>query len=502
MINTLMVAPNKKYVAVLTCDFILINRVIKFFITTSLFLPVAISLIAQKADLHPKPQRPDVLFVIADDWGYPHAGAYGDPVVKTPNFDRVAKAGVLFTNAYCAAPSCSPSRAAILTGLYPHRLEEGVNLWGFLPKKYPVYPALLSQAGYAVGSQRKGWGPGIFQEGGYADNPAGQVVDVKPFLRNLSREKPFCFWYGSSDPHRPYVAGTGKASGMDVTKVRVPSFLPDVPEIRSDIMDYYFEVERFDRDLGEVLDLLDSLGRLQNTIVVVTGDNGIPFPRAKANVYDGGAHIPLAMSWGNKIKGGRTFTGFVNLIDISATFLDAAGVKDLPAQDGKSLLPILLESSKVHRKEVYIERERHAYVRQGNLSFPVRAVRNNEFLYVRNLKPDRWPAGDSNLVSPRTSYGDIDAGPSKQYMLQHQHDQQIAVFSKLALQRRPEEELYDLKKDPAQLKNVARDKIYEKELKKLRMQLDQWMKDTNDPRVHGGDQIEHYKYYGMNNRGQ
>lgn len=449
-----------------------------------------------------KAQRPDILFVIADDWGFPYAGAYGDPLVKTPNFDRVAKAGVLFTNAYCAAPSCSPSRAAILTGLYPHRLEEGVNLWGFLPKKFPVYTELLKGAGYKVGSQRKGWAPGKYQEGGYTDNPAGPVTDIKPFFRNLSKEQPFCFWYGSSDPHRPYVEGTGKASGMDITKAKVPAFLPDVPEIRNDLLDYYFEIQRFDRDLGEVLDLLDSLGRLQNTIVVVTSDNGMPFPRAKANVYDGGAHIPLAIAWGDEIKGGRTFNGFVNLIDISATFLDAAGVKSLSAKDGKSLLPLLTGKTNEHRMAVFLERERHAYAREDNVSFPVRAIRNNDFLYIRNLKPDRWPAGDSSLVSKRTKYGDIDGGPSKQYMLQHQHEPGIAMVANLALNKRPLEELYDLKKDPGQLKNVAGVKAYQPKLKDLGNQLDKWMQETNDPRLKGGDQIEKYTYFGMNLNGK
>lgn len=291
--------------------------------------------------------------------------------------------------------------------------------------------------------------------------------------------------------------GTGKASGMDITKTKVPAFLPDVPEIRNDLLDYYYEIQRFDRDLGEVLDLLDSLGRLRNTIVVVTSDNGMPFPRAKANVYDGGAHIPLAISWGDKIKGGRTFEGFVNLIDISATFLDATGVKTLSATDGKSLLPLLMGKTNEHRAAVFLERERHAYAREDNLSFPVRAIRNKDFLYIRNLKADRCPAGDSSMVSKPIKYGDIDGGPSKQYILQHQHEPGIAPVANLALSKRPPEELYDLKKDPNQLKNVAGVKTYQPELKKLGNQLDGWMRETSDPRLKGGDQIEKYPYFGM-----
>ena len=120
-----------------------------------------------------QPPRPIILFCIADDWSFPHAGALGDKVVRTPNIDRLAREGMIFTNAFCAAPSCTPSRAAMLTGRYPHELEQGGNLWSFLPAKYKVVPDILEQAGYAVGHTRKGWGPGNFQAGGRERNPAG-----------------------------------------------------------------------------------------------------------------------------------------------------------------------------------------------------------------------------------------------------------------------------------------------------------------------------------------
>lgn len=458
-------------------------------------IPLAFSLLllavhivyAQKKD------RPNILFVIADDWGYPHAGAYGDPIVKTPDFDRIANNGVLFTNAYCAAPSCTPSRAAMLTGLYPHRLQQGVNLWGFLPSGFPTYPQLLKEAGYAVGSERKGWGPGNYQAGGYQHNPAGPQVHYREFFKDLPADQPFCFWYGSSDPHRPYVEGAGASAGLAANSVKVPPFLPDVPVIRNDILDYYYEVQRFDNDLGKVLALLDSLGRLENTLIVVTSDNGIPFPRAKANVYDGGARLPLAVCWAGRIRGGRVFDGFVSLVDIAATFLDVAGIAPPAIMDGKSLLPVLTGGAASHRSEVFIERERHARARAGNTGYPVRAVRTKEFLYVRNLKPDRWPAGDSGAEFSEGVYGDIDRGPSKAFLVK----QQPEPFATLALHKRPAEELYDLRSDPHQLKNVAANKKYAAALAALRAKVDSWMLETKDPRRNGGGaEIEQYPYFG------
>ena len=233
--------------------------------------------------------QPNILFVIADDWSYPHASIYGDKVIKTPNFDRVAREGALFDNAYCAAPSCSPSCAAILTGQMPHRLEQRANLWGVLDKQYPNYTRILENQGYYVGLTRKGYGPGNFKAGGYDFNPAGKPYpDFATFYAQAPKDKPFCFWFGTTDPHRPYDLGTGEQAGMKPGQVQVPGWLPDSPVVRGDILDYYFEVQRLDRELGEMLKILEDVGQLDNTLVVVTSDNGMPFPRGKATLYDSG----------------------------------------------------------------------------------------------------------------------------------------------------------------------------------------------------------------------
>jgi arylsulfatase A-like enzyme len=465
------------------------------------FLGLALSLIVLTAAGPQRPRtdsRPNILVIIDDDWGYPHAGAYGDKVVKTPHFDRVAREGVLFTNAFAAAPSCTPSRASLLTGRTAHQLAEGGNLWGFLPSRFAVYPDLLESAGYVVGVTRKGWGPGNFQAGGRTRNPAGaQFADFEEFYRQAPKDKPFCFWFGTNDPHRPYEKGSGARSGMKLDDVVVPAFLPDTPEVRSDILDYYYEVERADREAGAILAALERDGRLDNTIVVWTGDNGMPFPRAKANVYDGGTHVPLAIRYPPRVKGGRTLDDFAVLTDLAPTLLEAAGLSAPAGMTGRSLMPLLAGQRQPGRDAVFLERERHANVRRGDLSYPARAIRTKDFLYIRNLRPDRWPAGDPEMYFAVGPFGDIDGGPSKDLLLARQSDPAIGRYFALATAKRPAEELYDLRKDPGQIENVAMRPELAQAKKELRAALDKWMRDTGDPRATtDDDRWDRYPYFG------
>ena len=276
-------------------------------------------------------RRPNVLFCLADDWSWPHASIAGDKVVRTPTFDRVAREGVLFTNAFVTAPSCTPSRGSILTGQWHWRLEEGGNLWSTLPAKFAVYPDILEEAGYHVGYTRKGWGPGRDDPGGRTRNPAGpRYRNFQEFLKVRPEGKPFCFWFGSTDPHRGYKWQSGVNSGMKLEDVEVPACLPDSQTVRTDICDYYWEVQRFDREVGELLKLLEENGELDSTLVVISGDNGMPFPRCKSNLYDLGTHVPLALRWPARVRGDRVVEDFVSLSDLAPTFLEAAGFKRIP----------------------------------------------------------------------------------------------------------------------------------------------------------------------------
>jgi len=444
-------------------------------------------------------ERPSILFVIADDWSYPHAGVYGDKVVKTPHFDRVAREGVLFTNSYCAAPTCTASRGGVVTGQAIHRLDEGANLYGTLPGRLKVYPDILEAAGYTVGLTGKGWGPGPLEGSGRTRNPAGpNFKDFGVFLSQAPKDKPFCFWFGSHFPHRNYEPGCGVKSGMRLKDVDVPPFLPDTPEVRGDILDYYHEVQQFDKQVGAVLDTLEASGRAENTIVAVTSDNGMPFPRSKATLYDIGTHMPLAFRWPAKVKGGRKVDEVVSHTDFAPTFLEAAGIKPLPEMTGRSMLDLLHGQQGAHRDAVFVERERHANVRKDNLGYPARAVCMKNFIYIRNFHPERWPAGDPEMWVSVGPFGDIDTGPSKKLLLDRRDDPRIKPFFDLATGKRPAEELYDISKDPWTLRNVANEPEYASMRQKLAHRLDTWMAKTDDPRASdpNDDRWDKYPYAG------
>ncbi|MDP6447706.1 MAG: sulfatase, partial [Pirellulaceae bacterium] len=340
-------------------------------------------------------RSPNVLIAISDDQSWPHASAYGSKMVKTPNFDRVAREGVLFTNAFSPSPGCSPSRASFLTGLHTWQLEHAGTHASYFDQRFATFPDQLTRGGYYVGYTGKGWGPGNWRKLGRQTNPAGPVFQPASqddkrmgryagafanFLRQRPADKPFCFWFGSSDPHRGYAKASGLQKGKRLADAEVPAFLPDTPEIRGDMLDYAFEVERFDDDLGKILKLLEQTGELDNTLVIVTSDNGIPIPRAKANCYEWGIHMPLAIRWG-QARAGRTVDDLVGFVDLTATIYDATGV-DRPA--GVKLvgrgIANLLTSSKSgivdpRRDAVYSARERHSSSRYNSLSYPQRCIR-------------------------------------------------------------------------------------------------------------------------------
>ncbi len=444
--------------------------------------------------------RPNIVFAIADDWGWPHASVYGnDEVCQTPTFDEIAKSGVLFNHAYVSSPSCTPSRNAILTGKYHWQLGSGANLWSTLDTKHKTYPLLLEDTGYHVGSWRKSWGPG--NRDNWDRHPAGKVYKSPgEFLEAWDRTQPFCFWLGSSDPHRPYELGSGKAAGLDPNKVKLFGHFPDCETIRSDVADYYFEVQRFDRDVGEFLSQLDTLSVLENTIVVMTGDHGMPFPRCKSNVYDSGARVPLAISWPQGIEyAGRVLDDFVSTTDLAPTFLELAGV-EVPAEVvGRSLRNLLASDQQGRvdpaRDHVLIGKERHTVAQEApdTGGTPMRAIRTHEFLLIHNYRTDRWPAGTPNherATIPGAWYSDCDNSPTKQYIIANlDKDAEHRQKYELAFGKRPEFELYDLRVDPDQLHNIADASKYADTVRQLSEQLHAELLTTNDPRALGkGDE--------------
>jgi N-sulfoglucosamine sulfohydrolase len=465
-------------------------------------------------------KKPNILFAISDDQSWLHTGINGCKIVNTPAFDRIAKEGVLFNNAFCAAPQCSPNRASILTGRHIWQNEEAGTHASNFPIKLQVFPDLLENAGYFVGFTGKPWGPGNCETTGWKRNPTGNefnkfglkstpangvnkidyTANFIDFLDQRSKEKPFCFWYGCKEPHRRYEKGSGLKAGKKLEDVEVPEFYPDVAEIRSDILDYAVEIDWFDNHLGKMLKKLEEIGELDNTIIVVTSDNGMPFPRVKANNYEYGIHMPLAVRWGAKVKGGRVVDDLISFIDFAPTFLEAAGINVPDEMTGKSFLNVLTSNEEgivdTTRNRILTGRERHTHARPNNYAYPIRAIRTHEYLYIWNVKPDRWPAGDPSGSGDSEGYHDIDACPTKSYLLENKDNEKIKKYFEMAVAMRPSEELFDIKKDPACINNLAENPEFQTIVKKLRTELDHKLTEQGDPRVLGyGDIIESYPRY-------
>lgn len=456
-----------------------------------------------------KAPRPNILFIIFDDWGWQHAGAYGCDWVKTPNFDRVAKEGVLFKNAFTSNPKCSPCRATILTGRNSWQLEEAVCHGGIFPPKFAVYPDLLEASGYSVGLTGKGWGPGDYKLNGRTRNPAGPSFDTEKaippasgigkndyaanfakFLEQRDAQKPFCFWMGFQEPHRGYELNSGVRLGKKLADVKVPGYLPDNDVVRGDLADYAVEVEYADAYIGKALDMLQKQGLLEDTLIIVTSDHGMPFPRVKGQIYEDGYHVPLAMRWGKGIKPGRVVEDFVNVRDLAPTYLELAGLPMHEQMSGKSLANILRskKSGFVEDRKVMIAgKERHDIGRPNDWGYPVRAIRTTEFFYSHNYHPERWPA-----CNPETGYRNCDDGPTKAWIVELK-----GPFYDLAFNYRPEEELYNIATDPECLRNLAADPQFAAVKKELREKMETTLKEEKDPRALGNAAIfDTYKYLG------
>jgi N-sulfoglucosamine sulfohydrolase len=464
--------------------------------------------------------RPNILFCISDDQSYAHTGANGDLLVKTPAFDRVAREGLRFVHAFCDAPTCGPSRSAILTGQPIWRLEEAGNIHSTLPAKFATYTDQLEKSGYVIGSTGKAWSPGRLEPGGRSVNPAGPKYDERKaqpsfkgmsnndyagnfqgFLEQSPKDQPFCFWLGTYESHRRFEAGAGQRSGKDPDKVVTPPIFPDNDIVRNDILDYLVEVEHFDSMVARAIKSLEDSGLLENTIVVITSDHGMPFPRAKASLYDAGSRVPLAIRWPKGIENpGRVIPSFVNLSDLAPTFLKAAGLNPPDMMTGRSMTDLFTGAETSNHKAAFVGMERHDGCREGGKGYPCRAIRTKEFMYIYNFEPTRWPSGspDASVCARAIPYGEIDDSPTKTFMMEHRNEHGVARLAELAFGMRPAEELYDLSDDPHQINNVAGNIRYLDTQHSLQEQLFEHLKETKDPRVIGGIvDWDYYPYYGV-----
>lgn len=448
-------------------------------------------------------KRPNILLILADNWAWPHAGILGDPMARTPAFDRIAREGVVFSNTFNPVPSCSPTRACLLTGRIAHQLGERASLWSAFPRDTPVITELLKQAGYEIGYSGKPWGPGNHEISGWTENPVGpKFASFEEFHAGLGSGRPFFFWLGNTDTatkggRLPFLEKA--QSVLDPSKITIPPELPDAPETRKDLLNYYGGVMAMDETAAKAIEALEKAGDLENTIVIYTSDNGWQMPRGLANCYDAGSRVPLAIRWSGHLQPGRRVEKFINVAEIGPTILELAGVQPPSTMTLHSFRNLLIGlPDPTPRDAAFIERERHANVRRNNLSYPMRAIRTRNFLYIRNLRPDRWPAGDPDVLFVHgRPYGDVDTTLTKDLLLQHLKDPAFARAISLIFDKRPAEELYDLSKDPHQITNVARQPGYRRDLKNLRARLDRWMRDTDDPRTDpANDAWDSYPYYG------
>lgn len=452
--------------------------------------------------LHAADSRPNILFIIGDNWKWPTAGILGDPMAKTPAFDRIAREGVLFTHTFNPVPSCSPTRSCLLTGKVAHQLGGRASLYSAFPKDTPIVTDLLRGAGYEVGFTGKGWSPGNHEISGWKENPVGtKYKDFAEFHAKHDVTQPFFFWLGNTDTATkagklPYLELAKQK--LDASKLTIPAELPDCPEVRDDLMNYYGGVMKMDEEAAAAITVLEKSGQLDNTVIIYTSDNGWQLPRGLANCYDAGSRVPLAVRWGEKHARGEV-DAFVNVADLGPTFLELAGIDVPRAMTMSGIKSLILGNGlRLVRDAVFIERERHANVRHDNQSYPCRAIRTHDFLYIRNLRPDRWPAGDPDVhFLHGRPFGDVDTTRVKDFLLAHQNEPAFAKHIALIFGKRPHEELYDLRSDPAQIHNLAPDPKLSATLKQLRSRVDEWMKSTLDPRVDpNNDDWDKFPYYG------
>ena len=501
----------------------------------------------------PNSPLPNIVFAFADDWGR-YASAYArhqpsgglNELIETPHFDGVAANGALFLNALVPAPSCTPCRSSILSGQYFWQTGLGAILMGAMwDESIPTFPLALEEAGYFIGHTYKVWSPGMTMNapmGGRrtAFNPAGYDcnqfshwvtkhasdfgegrqgieyaknamyaetrVNTRAFLDSVPLDQPFCYWWGPTNTHRTWERGSGKALwdiDPDSLKGRLPTFLPDVHDIREDAADYLGECLATDAGLGVLLEELEAAGALENTLLVVSGDHGIPgMPRAKCNLYDIGCEVALAAMWPGQIKPGRVIEDFVNLMDLGPTFCEVGGIEPPETMTAQSILPLLLsdESGQIEptRDHVVTGRERHiAHARKGMLPYPQRSIRTDQFIYIINFEPDRWPMGDplgldDDRPTPTedqltndtfVTLRDMDASPTKAWLVTHREEHDVEPLYELAFGKRPREELYDLKNDPDYMNNVAEDPEYEHIRADLESRLLAILEREEDPRL-------------------
>jgi len=426
----------------------------------------------------PAPPK-NILVMVADDLGR-HLGCYGDPHARTPNLDKLARQGTLFQNAFATTASCSPSRSVMFTGLYNHTngqygLAQGDHNFHLKANATPV-SRLLKNAGYrtAVIGKFHVNPPSAFawdvrQEGHTFDVDALATAAHDFFW---GAHGPWYLHLGFGDPHRGPGARfhTGQGVKFDPAALTVPAYLPDTPGTRQDLAEYYTAVERFDRGVGLVMAALEKTGHLDNTLVVVLSDNGVPMPNAKTTIYDAGVHLPMIVRGATANgKNGVVSQAMVSYIDLVPTFLDWTGARASTAVPlpGRSLLPLLGQPDAPGWDQVFLSHTFHGVA----MYYPMRGTRTRQYKYIRNLAPE--------LTFPHAT--DLHGSPTWQSYAKLPPGTPYGRRSLEAYLHRPAEELYDVVQDPQEITNLATRPEHRATLEKLRADVARFRQQTGDP---------------------
>lgn len=446
------------------------------------FIPLLISLASSLIAA----EKPNIVLIIADDMNWDDCGTYGHPSIKTPNIDALAKSGITFQHAYLTANSCSPSRASIITGRYPHNTGAEQLHWP-LPDESVTFVEQLKSAGYYTAAAGK-WHLGEAVKDRFSEvleaSTAGFILptgtDAKPgkmiakspsgceawvsTLQNRPKDKPFFFWFAALDPHRAYEDGAidppHKASD-----IRIPPYMPDTPEVREDFRLYYDEIGRLDQYVGKVVAEIEKQGATDNTMIIFMSDNGRPFPGDKTTLYDGGIRTPWIVKWPAIIKPAQRSTSLVSSVDIAPTCLELAGLESAPSFEGTSFLPTLKNPYAVTRQHIFAEDHWHDYEDHG------RAVATQRWKLIHNTYPDL----------PNTPSADAGRSPTWVAIQRLKKEGKLSPAQNRCLSKpRAEFELYDLKNDPFELKNLAEIENHQNTLTELKAALKKQFKDSND----------------------
>lgn len=434
------------------------------------------------------PKLPNIIVYLSDDHGVDFLGCYGNKAIHTPNIDGLARAGTRFTRVFAASPTCSPSRAALWTGLYPARNGTMGNHTNSKPgvKSLPDY---LRPLGYRVVIANKAdvRPPKVFDfetlKATLPKNPSlerryrGEGLDtraVDEFLASHAKEhpdQPLCLILGDNGPHVVWE----RNHTFDPAALPIPPFLVDTPKTRTALANYYQDISTVDKRVGEVLASARKHGFVENTLFIYSTDQGPEWPHCKWTVYDTGLRVPFIARWPGKIKPGAVCDALISAVDVTPTFIDLAGgdpVKDL---DGRSFKNVLLGNDKKFRDTIFA-----THTGDGDMNvFPQRCARNERYKFVLNLNPDRvWTTHFTRVDGIADSHKEV----WDTWVEKAKTDAATAqLVSKM--EHHPAEELYDTQADPYEFNNLIDRPDLKPIRDQLRLELKAWLSQQGDPAV-------------------